>query len=162
MCMNERIWGAIVGILLLLAAGCLAPVSSMHEEGNELDVIVKTLDNRILQVTTNIERLGKQMTVLNQAPDTADPVLRELHRLDLDGWQLHQQQWILQREHLLVTKEQLRRVQEAPEEKLLLMAQWTKQRQQYETVLEGLRQQRLALERKYFQTETQLVERYLH
>lgn len=160
--MNEGIRWVIVGTLLALAVGCAGPTSAIiQEEGSELDVILGTLENRIAQLTTNIERLGQQITALKQAPDTADPVLRELRALDLAGWQLHQQQWVLQREHLLFTKEHLRRALETPQDRPQLLAQWTKQAQQYQTALEELRQQRYALELKYFQNEARMIEQYL-
>ncbi|MDE3052044.1 MAG: hypothetical protein KGJ48_19340, partial [Nitrospirota bacterium] len=117
--------------------------------------------NRILQLNTNIERLGKQMIALKQLPDTPDPALRELRELDLTGWELHQKQWMLQREHFLFTREQLQRVRETPEKKPQLLAQWTTQLQQYQAALAGLRQQRHSLEEKYFQVEAQVVEQYL-
>jgi hypothetical protein len=163
--MNEGIRWVIVGALLTLAVGCAGPTSAIQlgyaDDESEPDVILGTMENRIVQLTTNIERLGKQIAALTQAPDTTNPVLRELRALDLAGWQLHQQQWILQRAHLLFTKEQLRRALETPPDKPQLLAQWTKQEQQYQTALEDLRQQRYALEQKYFQSEAQMIEQYL-
>jgi prefoldin subunit 5 len=159
--MNEGIWGTIVGTLLILAVGCAAPAHTVREESSELDVFLETLENRIGQLTTNIERLGKQMTMLQQAPDTLEPLLRELRALDLAGWHLHQQQWMLQRAHLLVAKQQLRRARETPQAKPQLLAQWTQEVQQYQTALEELHQQRHGLEHKYFEREAQVVDQYL-
>ena len=159
--MKQPIAGAIIGSLLILVASCAGQKDTMHQDGSELDVILETLDNRILQLNTNIERLGKQMIALKQLPDTPDPALRELRELDLAGWQLHQKQWMLQREHFLFTREQLQRVRETPEKKPQLLAQWTTQQQQYQAALAGLRQQRHSLEEKYFQVEAQVVEQYL-
>jgi prefoldin subunit 5 len=159
--MTEGIRGAMVGTWLILAVGCAAPVPTLPEEGSELDVFLETLENRITQLTTNIERLGKQMTALKQAPDTLDPVLRELRALDLAGWQLHQQQWMLQRAYLLMARQQVRQGRETPQDKPRLLAQWTQQVQQYEAALEDLHQQRHGLEHKYFQIEARVVEQYL-
>ncbi len=159
--MKQAMTSAMIGSLLILAASCAGHESTRPQDGSELDVMLETLDNRILQLNTNIERLGKQMIALKQLPDTPDPALRELRDLDLVGWQLHKKQWMLQRDHFLFTREQLHRVLETPEKKPQLLAQWTTQLQQYQAALADLRQQRHSLEEKYFQVEAQVVEQYL-
>ncbi len=160
--MKQALAGTILSSLLLLVVSCAGHEATTPQEGSELEVILETLDNRIVQLNTNIERLGKQMIALKQIPDTSDPALQELRQLDLAGWQLHQKQWILQREHLLFTKEQLHQVLETPEKKPQLLAQWTTQLQHYQAALADLRQQRHGLEDKYVRVEAQVIEQYLH
>jgi len=159
--MKQAIAAAVSGSVLILMVSCVGHERTTHQDVPELDVILETLDNRIVQLNTNIERLGKQMIALKQIPDTPDPALRELRELDLAGWQLHQQQWVLQREHLLFTRDHLTRVLESPEKKPQLLAQWTTQLQQYHAALAGLRQHRHGLEERYFQIEAKVVEQYL-
>ena len=160
--MKHAIAAVMSGSLLLFAVGCAGHEKTTQQDVSELDIMLDTLDNRIAQLNTNIERLGKQMISLQQIPDTPDPALRELRELDLAGWQLHHRQWALQREHLLFTREQLKRVLETPEKKPQLLLQWTTQLHQYQAALADLRQRRHGLEERYFQIEAQVVEQYLH
>jgi prefoldin subunit 5 len=160
-CRIDAIRGALACLLFTLVGGCAGTIVVPYEESSERDVILETLDNRIVQLTTNIERLGKQITLLQQTQDPMDPTHRALRALDLAGWQLHQQQWMLQRDHLRLVKMHLQRAREAPEEKPRLLTQWGEHEQQYQATLADLRQQRHALEQHYVQIESQVVEQYL-
>jgi hypothetical protein len=83
-----------------------------------------------------------------------------LRALDLSGWQLHLQQWILQREHLMFSVNQIQRVQANPGEKPAIWTQWTDRQQQLVKAMDDLRTQRQTLERKRFEVESQVLGRY--
>jgi hypothetical protein len=143
-------------------AGCTAPVGYGRTTADAPDTVLGMLDRGLTQITANIDALSQRITALQQVSDTTDPILRELRALDLSGWQLHQQQWLLQRDHLQFAKTQLLQAGEHPQEKPWLLARWSEHELQYERALEELRQQRQALERERFQVEARLIERFLY
>jgi hypothetical protein len=93
-------------------------------------------------------------------PPVSDPNIQELHGLDLAAWQLHLQQWILQRDNLLFSVNQIQRLQANPREKPALSTQWKEQHRQFVTTLEELAAHRQKLERKRLEVETQVIGRY--
>lgn len=93
-------------------------------------------------------------------PAITDPRVQELHALDLPGWQLHQQQWVLQREHLTFAVNQIQRVRANPHEKPEILTQWTTRQQHFATALDDLRAQRRTLERKRLEVESHVLEQY--
>jgi len=119
------------------------------------------IDRHLSQLSRNIDDLNDRMADLKHMPDTPDPTIRDLRALDLAGWQLHQQQWILQREHLQFARMQLQRATDHPNEKAQLQQEWTKHEQEFEAALDDFRQQRHALEKKRLQVEAELIDRYL-
>jgi hypothetical protein len=116
------------------------------------------LNKGILQLTMNINGIEKRMADLEQAGQGAEPTLRELYALDLSGWKLHQQSWMLQREHLQFAKQRLLEAKGNPNDRPHLREQWVRHEQEYERTLEDLRRQRLALEKLRLQAETRLIE----
>ena len=101
------------------------------------------------------------MSDVQQASAGTDPVLQELQALDLSGWQLHEQQWVLQRDHLVFARGILQQASKNPGEKGQLLTQWREQRRDYLKALEDLRHQRQHLEDTHLEVETRLVERGL-
>jgi hypothetical protein len=149
-------------ILLIIGfAGCATPAGQGRATADAPDPVLGMLDKGLTQITASIHALSQRITALQQVSDTTDPILRELRALDLSGWQLHQQQWLLQRDHLQFAKTQLRQADEHPQGKPRLLTQWSEHELQYERALEELRQQRHALERERFQVEARLIERSL-
>lgn len=119
------------------------------------------LDKHLTQLNGNIDGLNDRMNELRQMPETLDPAIRDLRALDLAGWELHQQQWILQREHLKYARTQLQRVLDSPGDKAQLREEWTKHEHAFEAAMEDFRQQRHALEQKRLQVEAQVIDRFL-
>ena len=158
---TRRLW-MLVGIVLATGvAGCAgtSPMDRAHVPPG--DPVIGLLSKGITQLNVNINALSKRMNDAQQASVGADPVLRELQALDLSGWQLHQQQWVLQRDHLVLARDTLQRASKIPGEKEQLMDQWRQHWQLYMKAVEELRQQRQNLESKHLELEARLIERGL-
>jgi len=149
----------LIGLGFLVALGCSGP--TVAPEGQpSVDPVVEMLHRGILELNGNIDELDQHITELQTMPAVSDPRIQELRALDLLGWQLHQQQWLLQREHLMFALNQIQRVRAKPHEKLGIRTQWTTRQQQFVTVLDDLRAQRLTMERKRLEVESDILERY--
>jgi len=146
----------VIGIV-----GCADTGQIRRELASPDDPVIGLLSKGITQLNININTVSKRMNDIQQASAGTDPALQELQALDLSGWQLHQQQWILQRDHLVLTRDTLQRVQLSREEKAQVLAQWQQHRRQYVKALEDLRQQRHQLESKHLEIEARLIERRL-
>ncbi|HKW87006.1 MAG TPA: hypothetical protein VJM82_08045 [Nitrospiraceae bacterium] len=144
-----------------IAIGCSGAANTERKEPVSPDPMLGMLHKGILQLTMNIEGLTKRMAELRQFPDTTDPSLRELRALDLSGWELHQQQWLIQRDHLQFAYELLQRAKASPAEKPQFLQQWIKHEQAFEKIMGDFRQQRHALEQQRLQLEAKGVEREL-
>jgi hypothetical protein len=163
--MGDRSLMLPVLIYLGALAGCAewagAPRDVVAPVQHTPETMMGLLDRHLAQLNTSIEELGDRMAELKRTPDTPDPTIRELRALDLAGWQLHQQQWILQREHLRFAQAQLQRATAHPSDKPAIQQEWTKHEQEFEAALDNLRQERHALEKKRLAVEAQLIDRYL-
>ena len=149
----------IIGLVLLAAMGCSGP--TVEREGTRSgDPVVEMLHLGIIELDRNIDELNRHIADLQQMPPISDPRVHELRALDLSGWQLHQQQWILQREHLKFSVNQIQQVQANPKEKPAIWTQWTNRQQQFVTALDELRAQRQTLERKRLDVESQVLGQY--
>jgi hypothetical protein len=149
--------GRIIGIGLLGILGC---AGSPQSKNVSTDPVEAMLEQGITELTVHIDELSKDLQQLKQMPLPKDPLLQELQGLDLAGWQLYYQQWLLQREHLLFAAEQIRKTHAAPGEKARLREEWANRHQQFVTALNDLRTQRQELERKRLDVEAKLLERY--
>ena len=154
--------GSALTCLLTLPA-CAA----MHEPHNIVtpmqqtpETMIGMLDQHLAELSTSIEGLNHRMDHLKNMPDTPDPSIRELRALDMAGWELHQQQWVLQREHLTYARTQLGRVLESPGEKAQIHEDWTKHVQKFEAAMEDFRQQRHTLEQKRLKVESQVIDQF--
>ena len=150
---------ALAGMGLLMLVGC-SGASAIHEERQAVDPVVDMLHRGILDLEENVDELNGRIAELQQLPPVPDPSVQELRALDLSGWQLHQQQWQVQRERLFFAVHQIEQAQAHPSQRPDLWAQWAARQQQFLTALEDLRAQRHALERKRLSVESQLLERY--
>lgn len=155
--MKIHTW-ALVGAGLLVLAGCTGPTAT--QERKTADPIVNMLHGGILDLEGNVDELNRRIAEFQQMPPAPDPTVQELRALDLSGWHLHQQQWLVQRERLVFAVKQLQRAQAHPSEKAELWTQWTTSQPQFAAVLEDLRAQRHGLERKRIEVESQLLQRY--
>lgn len=158
----QRQW-VLVGALVMGVAAC---VGTSHGERDHVtpgdpDPVIGLLSKGITQLNGNINALSKRMNDVQQASAGTDPALRELQALDLSGWQLHQQQWVLQRDHLVLARDSLQQASGQPEVKKQLLEQWRQHQQRYVNALEELRQQRQNLENKHLELEARLIERGL-
>ena len=149
----------LIGLALLTALGC-GGASAQRIQPSSADPVVEMLHQGILELTANIDELNRHIAELQQIPPASDPRVQELRALDLSGWQLHLQQWILQREHLRFSVNQIQRVQADPREKPVIWNQWTNRQQQFVRVLDDLRAQRQILERKRLEIESQVLGQY--
>ena len=131
-----------------------------NSRAKKADPIVNMLHSGILDLEGNVDELNRRIAELQQLPLAPDPTVQELRALDLSGWQLHQQQWLMQRERLVFAVKQIQRAQEHPSENAELWTQWTARQPQFAAVLEDLRAQRHGLERKRIEVESQLLQRY--
>jgi hypothetical protein len=147
----------IIGCLGIV--GCAGPPERNRASGSE-DPILQMLEQGIVQLDNNIERLNEHITEMQTVRAMPDPTVQELHALDLAMWQLQQQQWRLQREHLNFTASQIRKAQHAAGDKSPLGEEWGGRRQAFVEALDNLRTHRRDLERKRQALEAKLVERY--
>lgn len=152
-------WPLLIGLGLLAAMGCSGPTMERDGPGSG-DAVVEMLHRGILELNENIDELNHHIAELEQMPPVSDPRVQELRALDLSGWQLHLQQWILQREHLIFSVNQIQRVQANPREKPAIWTQWTNRQQQLLKAMDDLRAQRQTLEWKRFEVESQVLGQY--
>ena len=157
----RRRWMLAGCVLAMSVTACVGPNQIDHEPISPGDPVIGLLSKGIAQLNVNINALSRRMTDVQQASAGTDPVLRELQALDLSGWQLHQQQWILQRDHLVLARDILQRAYKKQEEKEQLLGQWRQHWKFYVNVVGELRQERQHLESKHLEVEAQLVERGL-
>lgn len=146
---------------LVMGSGCAGPTTVARETNPSKDPALGLLNQRITQLTVNLNGLSKRMSESHPVAAEADPTLQEVRDLDRSGWQLHQKQWALQRDYLVFSRDQLERADKNPGEKPQLLEQWRQRQQEYLKALEELRQQRQNLEIKHLEVEARLIERRL-
>lgn len=146
-----------LGLFALVACSGTPPT---QEARPPVDPIIDMLHRGIFDLEENVDELNERIAELQQLPPVSDPMIQELRALDLSGWRLHQQQWLVQRERLLFTVHQIELSHAHPSQRPDLWAEWTARQQQFQATFEDLRAQRHALERKRLAVEGQLVERY--
>jgi len=144
---------------LLLFVGCAEP-DPRQRPAQSSDPVMTMLHQGIVELDGSIEELRGHIADLEKMPPASDANIQELHGLDLAGWKLHLQQWMLQRDHLLFTVNQIRRVRADPTEKPRVATEWSERQRQFLTTLEELSTHRQKLERKRIEVESQVVERY--
>jgi hypothetical protein len=152
-------WPFILGLGLIIAVGCTGP-TTIEKEAQSADPVVGMLHQGIIELNGSIEELTRHIADLQQMPPVSDPSIQELHALDLAGWQLHLQQWILQRDHLLFSVNQIQRVRANPQEKATIGSQWNDRQQQFVKTVEELTAHRQKLERKRLEFESQVLGQY--
>lgn len=125
------------------------------------DPALGLLSKRITQLTVNLNGLSKRMSEAPPTPAESDATLQELRELDRSGWQLHQKQWGLQRDHLVFARDQLEKAQKNSGDKPQLLNTWRQRQQEHQAALEEIYQQGQQLEQKHLEAEARLVERGL-
>lgn len=158
--MNRRgLWMLIGTVFAIGVAACAGPGPVHRELAAPDDPVIGLLSKSITQLNVNINTVSKRMHDIQQTSAGTDPALQDLRALDLSGWHLHQRQLVLQRDHLVLTRDTLQRAQESQEEKAQLLNQWQQQRWQYVKALEDLRRERHELESRHLEVEARLIER---
>lgn len=152
-------WRGLVGAIFIMAvAGCAGTNQIEPKHATPGDPVVNLLNNGITQLNLNINALSKRMNDAQEASAGTDPMLQELQALDQSGWHLHQQQWVLQRNHLIFARDILEQAAKNPAEKGPLLSRWREEREGYLKALEKLRQERRRLESTHLDAEARLVE----
>jgi hypothetical protein len=151
---------ALLGMGLLALVGCGNGVSALSHERHAVDPVLDMLHRGILDLEENVAELNERIAELQQLPPVPDATVQELRALDLSGWQLHQRQWLVQRERLFFAVHQIQRAQADSSNRPGLWTEWTGRQQEFLNALEDLRAQRHALERKRLAVESELLERY--
>jgi len=149
-------------VTLVMGTGCAGRTTGTRDTTSSGDPALGLLSSRITQLTVNLNRLSKRMSEAPPMPAESDATLQELRELDLSGWQLHQKQWGLQRDHLVFARDQLEKAHKNSGDKPQLLNTWRQRQQVYQTALEEIYQQRQQLEQKHLEAEAQLIERRLH
>ncbi|MDE3048471.1 MAG: hypothetical protein KGJ48_01045 [Nitrospirota bacterium] len=149
-------------VTLIMGTGCTGPTTATRDTIPSGDPAIGLLSKRITQLTVNLNGLSKRMSDVPPMPAESDATLQELRELDLSGWQLHQKQWGLQRDHLVFARDQLEKAQKNPGDKPQLLKSWRQRQQEYQAALEEIYRQRQQLEQKHLEAEVQLIERRLH
>lgn len=148
-------------VTFVVGTGCAGPTTGTRDTISSGDPAIGLLSKRIMQLTVNLNGLSKRMTEAPPMPAESDATLQELRDLDRSGWQLHQKQWSLQRDHLVFARDQLDKAQKHPGDKPQLLNAWRQRQQEYQTALEEIHQQRQQLEQKHLEAEARLIERRL-
>src|SRR5262249_40262125 len=124
------------------------------------DPVVDMLHQGVIELNGNIEELTRHISHLQQMPTASDPRVQELQGLDLAGWQLHLQQWVVQRDHLSSSLNLIQRVQATPREKCSIGSQWSESQTQFVKTMEELTAHRQKLEQKRRAVESQVLGQY--
>lgn len=149
-------------VTLVMGTGCAGPTIGTRNTISSEDPALGLLSKRITQLTVNLNGLSKRMSEAPPMPAESDATLQQLRELDFSGWQLHQKQWGLQRDHLVFARDQLEKAQKNPGDKPQLLNTWRQRQQEYQAALEEIHQQRQQLERQHLEAEARLIERRLH
>ena len=149
----------MIGLAMLTAAGCNGTV--MKERSVQTpDPVVDMLHQGVVELNGNIEELTRHIAHLQGMPTAPDPRVQELHGLDLAGWQLHLQQWTVQREHLVSALDSIQRVRAAPQDKAVIGSRWSDRQAQFIKTMEEMTAHRRQLEQKRLEVEAQVLGQY--
>jgi hypothetical protein len=147
-------------LVLLTASACGGGTVGKNAQGSKPDPVLTMLHEGVLQLNENIEELQGHIADLKQMPIDSDPRVQELQGLDLASWELHLQQWKLQRDNLVSTLDHIQQAQAAPQDRASIRNQWSDRRAQYLKTIEELRSNRRKMEHKRTEVESQVLERY--
>ena len=160
--MRVRSLWVIVGCMWTLSlVACEGSKETLRDPGPGEDPVKSLLSKGITQLDMNINALSKRMDDVQKASVRTDATLQELQALDMSGWQLHRQQWILQRNHLVLARDLIQQAPTSGSERAQLLDRWHKHYEDYAQALDELRQQRQQLEQKHLEVEGRLIERRL-
>ena len=155
----------IIGLALLAAAGCNGTVGTeraaterhVHQRP---DPVLDMLHRGVIELNESIDELKRDIADLQQLPAVSDPQLQQLQGLDLAAWQLHLQQWVVQRDRLRSSLTFIEQAQAAPQDKAAIGNQWSERQAAFTKVIEELRTQRRTLEQQRADVEAQVLGRY--
>lgn len=152
-----------VGFVLIFGGiwGGISPGFAASENIRPLNLILQDLDKHIGELTINIEEVAERIEVLRSIPPIEDPIIQELRRLDLNGWELHEEQWRLQLRHLRFTEDLLKKIHSGSGDQAELLKIWIDHEREYESALAAYRDKRHAIEGARLQKEGKMIERYL-
>lgn len=147
--------------VLSLTMGIIGTTWAASDDAHPLPDILTDIERHIGELTINIEKISDRIEFLRKSPSSKDPLIQEVLSLDIRGWELHQEQWKLQLEHLRLTEGLLRKVHGHPEEKSAAFTAWQTHIKEFKRAMHEFRQQRAGVEVSRIETETQLIEQYL-
>lgn len=150
---------AFLAMGLVALMGCAHPMA--HDTAlRSQDPVIARLDQGIMELNENLSHLRRHIADLKSLPIPDDPLIQQLRAFDLSAWQLHEQQWQFQLEHLTFISDHIRRAQAAGADRARLREEWARRQQEYIAALQQVREARHELERQRFLIESQLVQRY--
>ena len=150
----------IVSLVLLTATACAGGTLVKDSHGSKPDPVITMLHQGVIELNENIEELQHHIADLKEMPIDSDPRVQELRGLDLASWELHLQQWIVQRNNLVSSLDSIQQAQMAPQNKAAIRDQWSERRVQFMKTIEELRTNRRKIEQKRTDVESQVLERY--
>jgi uncharacterized coiled-coil DUF342 family protein len=150
----------MLALALLAAAACNGGTIVKEAHGSKPDPIINMLHQGVIELNENIEELQQHIAELKQMPIDSDPQVQELQALDLASWQLHLQQWIVQRDNLVSSLDSIQQAQAAPQDKTAIGDQWSERRAQYMKTIEELRSNRRKIEQKRTDVESNVLGQY--
>lgn len=147
--------------VLTLTMGSIGTSLPAAAEVHPLPDILTDIERHIGELSINIEGIADRIEFLRKAPTSKDPLLQEVLNLDIRGWEVHQEQWKLQLEHLRFAEGLLRKVHDHPEEKSEALKAWQSHIKEFKTAMHEFRQQRAGIEVLRIETGSELLEQYL-
>lgn len=150
----------MISLVILTAVACDGGTMVKETRGSKPDPVMTMLHQGVIELNENIEELQGHIAELKQMPLDSDPRVQELQGLDLASWELHLQQWILQRENMVSSLDSIQQAQATPQDKTAIGSQWSERRAQYMKTIEELRANRRKIEQKRTEVESQVLERY--
>ena len=155
---TQRAW--MIGLVLLTVSACDGGSTLRESRERHPDPVINMLHMGVIDLNENIEELKEHIAELKQLPIASDSRVQELQGLDLASWELHLQQWMVQRENLVSSLDAIQQAQAAPQNKTAIGDQWSERRAQYMKTIEDLRSNRRKIEQKRTEVEAQVLERY--
>jgi len=150
----------VFAFVLSLTVGILGTAWAASDAIHPLPAILTDIERHIKQLTINIEDISDRIEFLRKAPASKDPLLLEVLNLDIRGWEVHQEQWKLQLEHLRFAEGLLRKVHDHPEEKPGALKAAQIHSKEYKAAMHEFRQQRAGIEVLRIETGSELLEQY--
>jgi hypothetical protein len=151
----------VFALVLSLTVGILGTAWAESDAIYPLPAILTDVERHIEQLTINIEEVSDRIEFLRKAPASKDPLLLEVLNLDIQGWEVHREQWKLQLEHVRFAEGLLRKVLDHPEEKPGALKAAQTHRKEYEAAMHEFRQQRGGIEVLRIEKGGELLEQYL-
>ena len=150
----------MISLLLLTVTACDGGAAVKESRGRHPDPVVNMLHQGVIELNESIEELQHHIADLKEMPIPSDPRVQELQGLDLASWQLHLQQWMVQRDRLVSSLKFIERAQAAPQDRAAIGDQWAERQAEFRKTIEELRTHRRSIEQKRTDVESQVLEQY--